>query len=394
MSIKRHFHNNIPSRFHDPTNGERPRRVFPLSETRECEPTHLLSLGSALRKHNRFIPGGLTLTERVTGRLGSSNGDARRRSLTPPLPGMTDPPPPAAVASASSLFPSLERIRDRNLPPGSAAQPCDRDRGLSVLRTDGELNRTDFVRRMAEVSQEERIQAISEKRKKQTEIENKRRQLDDDRRQLQHLKSKALRERWLLDGAPEEDETLVRLQEDEVKTKLLEQVILRLEQEIEELETGAPADQGVVIENGENGVVQGQSPRKDAPAGIEAKLLGPSPDQASADNPVTLVFMGYKTVEEEAESRVGLGTEGADGNVKAEFVVIEDGEGKAAAAAAAEGAMDEQAPHNGSMAEKEKANGGGGGGGGGEKEGEKEKKQSCKCCTVIVVAQTLSRIQN
>ncbi|CAL8284452.1 unnamed protein product [Lota lota] len=229
---------------------------------------------------------------------------------------------------------------------------------------------------MAEVSQEERIQAISEKRKKQTEIENKRRQLDDDRRQLQHLKSKALRERWLLDGAPEEDETLVRLQEDEVKTKLLEQVILRLEQEIEELETGAPADQGVVIENGENGVVRGQTPRKEVPAGMEAKLLGPSPDQASADNPVTLVFMGYKTVEEEQESHVGLGPEGVDGNVKAEFVVIEDGEGKAAAAG---GAMEEQAPPNGSMAEKEKANGGGGAG----EDGEKEKKQSCKCCTVM-----------
>lgn len=41
------------------------------------------------------------------------------------------------------------------------------------------------------------------------------------------LQSKALRERWLLDGAPAEEETQRRLQEDEVKTKLLEQVILR-----------------------------------------------------------------------------------------------------------------------------------------------------------------------
>lgn len=191
---------------------------------------------------------------------------------------------------------------------------------------------------MAEVSQEERLQAIAEKRKKQTEIENKRRQLDDDRRQLQHLKSKALRERWLLDGAPAEEETQKRLHEDEVKTKLLEQVILRLEQEIEELETDAPAKKGVAKENGgENGVVQnsGQTPKREV-TGIEAKLLGPSPDQASADNPVTLVFMGYKTVEEE------------------------------------------QAPPNGSMAEKEKANGGGE-----EGEKEKEKKQTCKCCTVM-----------
>uniref|UniRef100_A0AAQ4RGB4 Paralemmin-1 n=1 Tax=Gasterosteus aculeatus aculeatus TaxID=481459 RepID=A0AAQ4RGB4_GASAC len=227
---------------------------------------------------------------------------------------------------------------------------------------------------MAEVSQEERLQAIAvspEKRKRQTEIENKRRQLDDDRRQLQHLKSKALRERWLLDGAPAEEETQQRLHEDEVKTKLLEQVILRLEQEIEELETDPPANKGVAKENGgENGVVQGsgQTPKREV-TGIEAKLLGPSPDQASADNPVTLVFMGYKTVEEEQEA---LGMEGVEGNVKAEFVVIEDGEGKAGG----EAATGEQAPPNGSMADKEKANGGG-------EEGEKEKKQTCKCCTVM-----------
>lgn len=41
------------------------------------------------------------------------------------------------------------------------------------------------------------------------------------------LQSKALRERWLLDGAPAEEETQLRLHEEEVKTKLLEQVILR-----------------------------------------------------------------------------------------------------------------------------------------------------------------------
>lgn len=124
---------------------------------------------------------------------------------------------------------------------------------------------------------------------------------------------------------------------------------------------------------GENGVVQtsGQTPKRDV-TGIEAKLLGPSPDQASADNPVTLVFMGYKTVEEEQETRAALGMEGVDGNVKAEFVVIEDGEGKAGADAATA----EQAPPNGSMAEKEKADGGG-------EEAEKEKKQTCKCCTVM-----------
>lgn len=125
---------------------------------------------------------------------------------------------------------------------------------------------------------------------------------------------------------------------------------------------------------GENGVVQtsGQTPKREV-TGIEAKLLGPSPDQASADNPVTLVFMGYKTVEEEQETRTALGMDGVDGNVKAEFVVIEDGEEKAGGDAATE-----QPPPNGSMAEKEKPNEGGE-----EGEKEKEKKQTCKCCTVM-----------
>lgn len=92
-------------------------------------------------------------------------------------------------------------------------------------------------------SQQDRLQMIAEKRRRQVEIENKRRQLEDDRRQLQHLKSKALRERWLLDGAPastpEEDEaTKKQMLEDEQKTRELEESTQRLENEIELLETG------------------------------------------------------------------------------------------------------------------------------------------------------------
>ncbi|KAF5902931.1 paralemmin-1-like isoform X1, partial [Clarias magur] len=93
------------------------------------------------------------------------------------------------------------------------------------------------------LTQQERLQAIAAKRKKQAEIANKRRQLEDERRQLQHLKSKSLRERWLLDGAPSsgESEFQRQLQEDEAKTRALEHSVIRLEQEIEELETGVPA---------------------------------------------------------------------------------------------------------------------------------------------------------
>lgn len=94
--------------------------------------------------------------------------------------------------------------------------------------------------------QQERLQAIAEKRKRQTEIENKRRQLEDDRRQLQHLKSKALRERWLLEGAPsstaEEGEAMKKqMQEDDLKAKELEDSVLRLEKELEQLENGISA---------------------------------------------------------------------------------------------------------------------------------------------------------
>ncbi|XP_045848052.1 paralemmin-1 isoform X1 [Meles meles] len=94
-------------------------------------------------------------------------------------------------------------------------------------------------------SQQERLQAIAEKRKRQAEAEAKRRQLEDDRRQLQHLKSKALRERWLLEGTPpaasEGDEGLRRqMQEDEQRARLLEESICRLQKEIEVLEGAGP----------------------------------------------------------------------------------------------------------------------------------------------------------
>ncbi|XP_026778474.1 paralemmin 1a isoform X2 [Pangasianodon hypophthalmus] len=353
------------------------------------------------------------------------------------------------------------------------------------------------------LSQQERLQAIAEKRKRQTEIENKKRQLEDDRRQLQHLKSKALRERWLLDGAPsagsEEDEAKKQLQEDEAKTKGLEEAILRLEQELEELETGVSAtstkenlsdaaqqeepktvenmvtgdsvkamysveitvekdlvtgetkvlstntllpkdlsQQGVKVYEDEqkvvhevrgtdgpltNGVHQlssseveelihkadeasmsdgskatpqrvveagekleagteqvGVTPVKEI-TGVEAK---PSPavpqtdvNDASAEKPVTMVFMGYQDVEDENETKKVLGLEST--TIKAELVVIEDGENK-------NEAKEEQAPPNGGPAEPAKAQ---------EEKGEEgepevgaaeiksKEKQPCKCCSIM-----------
>nr|XP_023651555.1 paralemmin-1 isoform X1 [Paramormyrops kingsleyae] len=367
------------------------------------------------------------------------------------------------------------------------------------------------------VLHQERLQAIAEKRKKQTEIENKRRQLEDDRRQLQHLKSKALRERWLLDGAPsagsEEDEAKRQLQEDEAKTKGLEETILRLEQELEELETGvsatstkenlsdvdkeeerktgdnkAPAgsvkevkihnrsrldmsgsssdmiktatysveitverdrltgetkvlstntllpkdltqqgvkvyedDQKVVHEvRGIDGAVENgvhllsstevdelihkadevsmieaggtpratgspleaaQTPKKEI-TGMEAKPGGDTQDalgDASSEHPITMVFMGYQSVEDETETKKVLGLEGT---VKAELVVIEDGESKGGV----EGAKEDQAPPNGSAAEPVKVQEEGGGKGeaeSGAAELNTKEKQPCKCCSIM-----------
>ncbi|XP_076019779.1 palm2 and akap2 fusion isoform X2 [Genypterus blacodes] len=85
----------------------------------------------------------------------------------------------------------------------------------------------------------ERLQALAEKRKRQTEIEEKRRKLDDLTLQLQHLKSKAMRERWLLQGMGEEEGEVRRkqLEEDEELGKRLEDMIHRLESEIGTLES-------------------------------------------------------------------------------------------------------------------------------------------------------------
>ncbi|TWW66498.1 Paralemmin-2 Precursor [Takifugu flavidus] len=68
-----------------------------------------------------------------------------------------------------------------------------------------------------------------EKRKRQTEIEDKRSQLDELVLQLQHLKSKAMRERWLLQGmsAEEAEVRQKQLEQDEERGRSLEDLIHR-----------------------------------------------------------------------------------------------------------------------------------------------------------------------
>ncbi|XP_035504633.2 paralemmin 1a isoform X4 [Scophthalmus maximus] len=58
--------------------------------------------------------------------------------------------------------------------------------------------------------------------------------------------------------------------------------------------------------------------------GLEAKPhAGPSAAEASAENPVTMVFMGYQSVEDEAETQKVLGLQGT---VTATLVMIHDAE--------------------------------------------------------------------
>ncbi|XP_062962427.1 palmdelphin [Cynocephalus volans] len=84
-----------------------------------------------------------------------------------------------------------------------------------------------------------RLQAITDKRKIQEEISQKRLKIEEEKLKHQHLKKKALREKWLLDGissGKEQEEMKKQNQQDQHQIQVLEQSILRLEKEIQDLE--------------------------------------------------------------------------------------------------------------------------------------------------------------
>lgn len=85
----------------------------------------------------------------------------------------------------------------------------------------------------------ERLQAITDKRKIQEEISQKRLKIEEEKLNHQHLKKKALREKWLLDGissGKEHEEMKKQNQQDQHQIQVLEQSIIRLEKEIQDLE--------------------------------------------------------------------------------------------------------------------------------------------------------------
>ncbi|XP_048028240.1 paralemmin 1a isoform X3 [Megalobrama amblycephala] len=118
--------------------------------------------------------------------------------------------------------------------------------------------------------------------------------------------------------------------------------------------------------------------------GVEPKPATPQTEVggASAENPVTMVFMGYQSVEDEDETKKVLGQEST--TVKAEVVVIEDGDAKTTTTTS--DTMQEQAPPNGSPADPPKAEEAAGESGqpeGGAAEVKSKEKQPCKCCTIM-----------
>ncbi|XP_045917913.1 palmdelphin isoform X5 [Micropterus dolomieu] len=88
----------------------------------------------------------------------------------------------------------------------------------------------------------ERLQAITNKRRIQEDINKKRRQIEEEKLKLQYIKKKALREQWLMDGLSqqsEEEQEAMRLQahDEQQQSDQLQSNILRIEKEIEALET-------------------------------------------------------------------------------------------------------------------------------------------------------------
>ncbi|EHB17328.1 Palmdelphin, partial [Heterocephalus glaber] len=78
-----------------------------------------------------------------------------------------------------------------------------------------------------------------DKRKIQEEISQKRLKIEEEKLKHQHLKKKALREKWLLDGisnGKEQEEMKKQNQQDQHQIQVLEQSIHRLEKEIQDLE--------------------------------------------------------------------------------------------------------------------------------------------------------------
>ncbi|XP_041824093.1 palmdelphin isoform X3 [Melanotaenia boesemani] len=130
----------------------------------------------------------------------------------------------------------------------------------------------------------ERLQAITDKRRIQEDIAKKRRQIEEEKLKLQYIKKKALREQWLMDGLSqqsEEEQEAMRLQarDEQQQSDQLQSNILRIEKEVEELETqelNISAKEEVVLKRLKEVERTAEDIIKDLNAEYQADVMHPS----------------------------------------------------------------------------------------------------------------------
>uniref|UniRef100_S4RZG9 Paralemmin n=1 Tax=Petromyzon marinus TaxID=7757 RepID=S4RZG9_PETMA len=123
---------------------------------------------------------------------------------------------------------------------------------------------------MADVDlRQRRMQILMERRKAQTNMENKKQELEDEKLKLHHLKTKSMREQWLLGGQlkrtpSQTDMAEKRVMEDEALTERLYENVRRLEEEVRRMEC---AEQELLLR--EKAVLQKLHPEEPPADGVQ-----------------------------------------------------------------------------------------------------------------------------
>ncbi|XP_032821765.1 paralemmin-1 [Petromyzon marinus] len=132
---------------------------------------------------------------------------------------------------------------------------------------------------MADVDlRQRRMQILMERRKAQTNMENKKQELEDEKLKLHHLKTKSMREQWLLGGQlkrtpSQTDMAEKRVMEDEALTERLYENVRRLEEEVRRMEC---AERELLLR--EKAVLQKLHPEEPPADGVQQDVETMLPD--------------------------------------------------------------------------------------------------------------------
>ncbi|XP_078461879.1 paralemmin-1-like [Lampetra planeri] len=132
---------------------------------------------------------------------------------------------------------------------------------------------------MADVDlRQRRLQMLMERRKAQTNTENKKQELEDEKLKLHHLKTKSMREQWLLGGQlkrtpSQTDMAEERVKEDEALTEQLYENVRRLEEEVSRMEC---AERELLLR--EKAVLQQLHPEEPPADGVQQDVETMLPD--------------------------------------------------------------------------------------------------------------------